>query len=220
MEKTFLLSVTHELKTPIAAVKLSLETLRSRKLTEEQQTNILSEALRENNRLQFLSENILLATRLDQKQHHLQKEQVDFSALVQAEVNRFQLSTGRIESSVQPNIYTIGEPELLRALVSNLIENALKYSSIEEMVSVNVFKNHNSISLEVIDEGQGIASSERQHIFEKFYRVGNEETRKHKGTGLGLYIVKSILKLHEGKVEVTANQPKGTIFTVHLNAIA
>lgn len=218
MEKTFLLSVTHELKTPIAAVKLSLETLKSRKLTEEQQTKILTEALRENNRLQFLSENILLATRLDQKQHHLQKETVDFSALLLSEVNRFQLSTGRMESDIQQGLNLIGEPELLRALISNLIENALKYSHFEETVFVKAFKKNNHITFVVSDAGQGIAPSELPHIFEKFYRVGNEETRKHKGTGLGLYIVKSIIKLHEGSVEVTPNKPKGTIFTVHLNA--
>lgn len=219
MEKTFLLSVTHELKTPIAAVKLSLETLKSRKLSEEQQAQILTDALRENNRLQFLSENILLATRLDQKQHHLQKETIDFSALILAEVNRFQLNTGRLESNIQSNLQLVGEPELLRALVSNLIENALKYSSSEEAVFVDAKHENNQIILSVADHGQGIAEKELPHIFEKFYRIGNEETRRHKGTGLGLYIVKSILKLHEGKIDVRSNQPQGTIFTVQLNAI-
>lgn len=219
MEKTFLLSVTHELKTPIAAVKLSLETLKSRKLSEEQQAQILTDALRENNRLQFLSENILLATRLDQKQHHLQKETIDFSALILAEVNRFQLTTGRLESNIQSNLQLVGEPELLRALVSNLIENALKYSSSEEAVFVDAKHENNQIILSVADHGQGIAEKELPHIFEKFYRIGNEETRRHKGTGLGLYIVKSILKLHEGKIDVRSNQPQGTIFTVQLNAI-
>jgi len=219
MEKTFLLSVTHELKTPIAAVKLSLETLKSRKLSEEQQAQILTDALRENNRLQFLSENILLATRLDQKQHHLQKETIDFSALILAEVNRFQLNTGRLESNIQSNLQLVGEPELLRALVSNLIENALKYSSSEEAVFVDAKHANNQIILSVADHGQGIAEKELPHIFEKFYRIGNEETRRHKGTGLGLYIVKSILKLHEGKIDVRSNQPQGTIFTVQLNAI-
>ena len=219
MEKTFLLSVTHELKTPIAAVKLSLETLKSRKLSEEQQAQILTDALRENNRLQFLSENILLATRLDQKQHHLQKETIDFSALILAEVNRFQLNTGRLESNIQSNLQLVGEPELLRALVSNLIENALKYSSSEEAVFVDAKHENNQIILSVADHGQGIAEKELPHIFEKFYRIGNEETRRHKGTGLGLYIVKSILKLHEGKIDVRSNRPQGTIFTVQLNAI-
>jgi signal transduction histidine kinase len=219
MEKTFLLSVTHELKTPIAAVKLSLETLKSRKLSDEQQAQILTDALRENNRLQFLSENILLATRLDQKQHHLQKETIDFSALILAEVNRFQLTTGRLESNIQSNLQLVGEPELLRALVSNLIENALKYSSSEEAVFVDAKHENNQIILSVADHGQGIAEKELPHIFEKFYRIGNEETRRHKGTGLGLYIVKSILKLHEGKIDVRSNQPQGTIFTVQLNAI-
>lgn len=217
MEKTFLLSVTHELKTPIAAVKLSLETLKSRKLNEEQQSKILADALRENNRLQFLSENILLATRLDQKQHHLLKEHIDFSALLLAEVNRFQLSTGRMESDIQQGITLTGEPELLRALITNLIENALKYSSAEDTVFVKAIKRNNHVILEVSDLGQGIEPTELPHIFEKFYRIGNEETRKHKGTGLGLYIVKSILRLHEGHIEVSANKPKGTTFTVHLN---
>jgi signal transduction histidine kinase len=216
MEKTFLLSVTHELKTPIAAVKLFLETLRSRKLSEEQQTKIISDALRETNRLQDLSENILLATRLDQRGNAILSEEVNFSETARHITQRMGnlFPDYKIHSFISPDIVISSDHQLITALITNLIENAIKYSSKGSNITIKLTELSNAVKLQIIDEGIGISNEEKQRIFDKFYRIGNEDTRKTKGTGLGLYIVKNIVKLHSGVVSVSNNTPQGSIFEI------
>jgi K+-sensing histidine kinase KdpD len=196
MEKTFLLSVTHELKTPIAAVKLFLETLRSRKLNEEQQSKIITDALRETNRLQDLSENILLATRLDQRGKAILSEEVNFSETARFIAQRMSnlFPSSNIQSFIAPDIIISSDHQLITALITNLIENAVKYSPKECNITIKLLEQSNAVKLIVIDEGIGISNEEKDRIFDKFYRIGNEDTRKTKGTGLGLYIVKNYIK--------------------------
>jgi signal transduction histidine kinase len=216
MEKTFLLSVTHELKTPIAAVKLFLETLKSRKLSEEQQSKIVSDALRETNRLQDLSENILLATRLDQRGNAILSEKVNFSETARFIAQRMSnlFPDYKIHSFIAPDIIINGDHQLITALITNLIENAIKYSPKESDITIKLQDQENAVKLIVMDEGIGISNEEKHRIFEKFYRIGNEDTRKTKGTGLGLYIVKNIVKLHHGNTTVSNNSPHGSIFEI------
>jgi signal transduction histidine kinase len=215
MEKTFLLSVTHELKTPIAAVKLFLETMSSRDLSKEQSKVILSDALRETRRLESLSDNILLAARFDSKQRDPLSETVDISQVIFKIITYFPQS--RIEaSSVQPAIEIQGDKALLRAMCYNLIENAIKYSSEEKVVVLKLSRSQKTVEFEVADHGIGIPQEERLAIFGKFYRLGNEQTRKTKGTGLGLFIVKNIVDMHNGKIEIRDNTPTGVLFKVNI----
>ncbi|MCC6600194.1 MAG: hypothetical protein IT223_05920 [Crocinitomicaceae bacterium] len=219
MEKTFLLSVTHELKTPIAAVKLFLETLRSRKLTPEQQETILNDALRETLRLQSLSENILLTTRLDHNKENAFTEFVDLSAMIKTEAVRYtQLMMTRqsFDLQLEEGIGLSGDGSLLRSAINNLIENAVKYAPHDSRIVISLYSHRNTIHLSIADEGPGILPEDTIRVFEKFYRTGNEQTRKHKGTGLGLYIVKSIVKLHKGRITVSPNSPHGSIFKIEL----
>jgi len=214
MEKTFLLSVTHELKTPIAAIKLQLETLKSRKLSEEQTSGLVSTALRETRRLQELSENILMATRLDQHPRIMMHEVVNLSLIVEHEAQRFR-SAGfpDIKTKVDDQLLVKGDAQMLTVLVTNLLSNALKYAG-KELVMMELVKEENSIVLHVADAGPGITEEEKQKIFGKFYRIGNEETRTTKGTGLGLYICLSIARLHHASISIRDNQPTGSIFVV------
>lgn len=214
MEKNFLLSVTHELKTPIAAVKLQLETLKSRQLSAEQAAGLISDALRETRRLQTLSENILMATRLEQRHGALMREKLDFSALVKQELKRFKnISEAEFQAEMTDELFISGDEQMLHALVANLLENAIKYGALGK---INVLlKLHNGqIHFEVADFGAGIPDDEKQKVFGKFYRMGNEETRTAKGTGLGLFICANIVKLHQGKIFIKNNQPTGSIFVV------
>jgi two-component system sensor histidine kinase CiaH len=103
---------------------------------------------------------------------------------------------------------------LLQIMVSNLIENALKYTSKEKGINVELFAEENTATLKVYDEGDGIAQNEKKKIFEKFYRIGNESTRTAKGTGLGLFLCKRIAHDHHAEIEVYDNHPAGSIFTV------
>jgi signal transduction histidine kinase len=211
MEKTFLLSVTHELKTPIAAVKLFLETMKSRDLSKEQSKAILSDALR----LESLSDNILLAARFDSKQRDPLSEMVDLSEVIFKIITYFPES--RIDASaVQPAIEIHGDKALLRAMCYNLIENAIKYSTEEKIVVLKLARTQKSIALEVADQGIGIPQEERTAVFEKFYRLGNEQTRKTKGTGLGLFIVKNIIDMHNGSIEIQNNTPTGVMIKVNI----
>lgn len=217
MEKTFLLSVTHELKTPIAAIKLMLETLKRGKTDAAANEKLVQDALRETQRLQTLSENILLVTRFDQPGAGFVFEQVNFSEIVRQCAHRTKQSLGevaQIHSEVEDGIYLQGDEQLLAALCMNLLENAFKYGGIKSPVSLHLKRSSHSVVLSVSDEGPGIAESEQKLIFEKFYRIGNEETRKHKGTGLGLYLVKNIARFHGALVEVSNRQPKGALFEI------
>ena len=103
---------------------------------------------------------------------------------------------------------------MLQMLVNNLIDNANKYAGKETPITVSLQQKENQIELSVADLGEGLAEDEKKKIFEKFYRVGEENTRKTKGTGLGLYLCKKIVQGHAGKIFVSNNQPQGSIFTV------
>lgn len=222
MEKTFILSVTHELKTPIAAVKLFLETMKSRKLSEEQQSKVISDALKETVRLQSLTDNILLATRLDQKQSGFFQEEVSFSQVLNSCIQRFEVmdeKNRRFRSKIQGEVTIHGDHQLLQSLSINLIENALKYSPTDSPIDVSLSRSNSSIILSIADQGSGIPESEQTRVFEKFYRLGNEETRKNKGTGLGLYLVKNIVRLHNGTVKIENNTPHGTRFILEFPCI-
>ena len=104
-------------------------------------------------------------------------------------------------------------------LLNNLLDNALKYSDKETDVKVELKKINGKVVLKIIDKGEGIADEEKKRIFQKFYRVGSETTRKTKGTGLGLYLCKRIVHDHKGTITVHDNVPKGSIFIVSLEAI-
>ena len=103
---------------------------------------------------------------------------------------------------------------LLKLMLSNLLENANKYSAKEKPIRLSIAEDNHSVSLRVADEGIGIAPEEKQNIFKKFYRIGDEQTRKTKGTGLGLYLCMKIAKDHKGQIWVEDNQPSGSIFIV------
>jgi signal transduction histidine kinase len=219
-EKNFLLAVTHELKTPIAAVKLFLETMQSRAIDEEKKKLMTAQALQETKRLQSLTENILLATRMDQQQTTAELTILNFTELAQREVERFQrLYPARLEAEIADGILVLGDDQMLSALVVNLLDNAFKYGGTESPVKLKLQRTENKMLLTVADAGKGISAAERKNIFRMFYRSGNEETRSTSGTGLGLFIVAAVSKLHKAEIEVSDNQPCGTIFAIKMNVI-
>ena len=118
--------------------------------------------------------------------------------------------------SIQPEVSTIeGDRMGMVSVITNLIENAVKYNFTEEpKIDISLKEENKKIILKIGDNGIGISDKEKKKIFERFYRVGNEDTRTTKGTGLGLYIVSQIVKAHQGKITVGDNQPKGTIFKI------
>ena len=108
----------------------------------------------------------------------------------------------------------MGDKLALSSLFFNLIENAEKYSPEGSKIEITLSSSHEYVIVHVMDQGIGIPENEKQRIFEKFYRVGNEDTRRTKGTGLGLFIVQHIVNLHKGVIQVRYNYPQGTIFEI------
>lgn len=219
-QRNFLLSITHELKSPIAGIKLGLETLHKRgTLDRDVQKRLINNSMKDAERLQGLVENLLMAAKIDNQSMTPAEDEVNLSYLVTENVNKIKetIAQGRvIDVAILPHVYVQGDRSALISIVVNLVENALKYSPATMPIEVSLQANGNTAMLKVADLGSGIPDKEKPKIFKKFYRIGNEDTRKTKGTGLGLFLVKQLTALHKGTIRVTDNQPHGSVFTVTL----
>lgn len=217
-QQNFLLSVTHELKSPLAAIKLSLQTIVKRDLDKARQTSLLNNSLKDIERLDDLVENMLLATKIENRSYSFPTEEFDFSELVTRITDRLQIHSCGCEQVItpyiEPKIRIKGDPFALSSVVNNLVENAVKYSGECAEITVELKKKDGHAFLSIADKGVGIQDDEKMLIFDKFYRVGQEHTRKAKGTGLGLFIVKEVLQRHDADISVKDNVPQGTIFEI------
>ncbi len=215
-QENFMMAVTHELKTPIAITRLNLQTLQKHKLDEAKQNKLIESTLKEASRLDQLANNILVSAQLESGRYHRAREEFDLSAatreIVSDAQHRFMDKQWNI--AFQESILFTGDEVLIQMLVSNLLENAVKYSPPGTTIGLDLHKGSESIVLKVSDEGVGIPVKERKYIFDKFYRVGNEQTRVTKGTGLGLYLCRKIAEAHRARIQVTDNTPRGSVFTV------
>lgn len=218
-QKNFLLSITHEFKSPLAAIKLNLQTLQKRELEKVQSASIISNSIYETDRIHNLIENALLAARIESHNFQLYKEEFNLTDCIRSSVQNRMIPGNvvhRIELNLQEGIYIKGDALAISSLVLNIVENAEKYSPANSPVQITLVADKKQAIFTVSDFGIGIKDSEKPKIFQKFYRVGNEETRNTKGTGLGLYIVCHIVDFHHGEVKVSDNSPGGTIFKVTL----
>ena len=215
-QQNFVMAVTHELKTPIAVARLNLETLQKHQLEEEKRKKLLQITLQETLRLDTLINNILISSQLEGNAYRFAKDELDFSGLVKDAVKSFESRhpDRNLVASVEDDIDIQGDAMLLKLLLSNLLENANKYSPKGKPVALQLTRKENHAFLQVIDEGSGIPEEEKNAVFEKFYRIGNEQTRKTQGTGLGLYICQKIVKDHGGNIVIKDNQPSGSKFIV------
>jgi K+-sensing histidine kinase KdpD len=221
-QKNFFLSITHELKTPISATKLQLQTLQKQKLDEDVRQQLLTNALNETERLNSLIDNILLASRLESNEFVFKKEVANLSQLLNETLNRYyktEIAEGIVKSEVRPNINATVDVQIFPSVITNLVGNAIKYSEGEKNIFVRLQIENGQAVLAVSDAGSGVKNEDKSRIFDKFYRAGSEETRRTKGTGLGLYIVNYIVQNHNATISVRDNEPKGTIFEVKLNVV-
>lgn len=216
--RNFLLSITHELKSPIASVRLVLETLKKRQLKPETFHKLTANGLKETERLHNLVNDLLLSAKLDTGyQPSFEPLILDelLAALIEKSEANYPAAT--FTTDFEEDLPVI-EADLagMTSVALNLLENAVKYSPAPAHVSTKLCRLGDKVQLEIRDRGHGISDREKKKIFDKFYRVGNEDTRKTKGTGLGLYIVHQTVKAHGGTIRTTDNEPQGTAFSVRL----
>jgi signal transduction histidine kinase len=215
-QRNFLLSVTHELKSPLAAIRLQLQTLEGRELPEEKRKQIYSRALSDTDRLQGLVENLLLVNRVEAGRFPVHLEETDLQHLVRDICTRDfseQIENGMLKLVLQDNVSMRCDRDAMRSIIVNLVENAHKYA-LGSTVEVSLSTDGEGISLSVSDNGPGVPEADRERIFQRFYRLGNEDTRATKGTGIGLYLVRQLVQMQGGTIGVTDNIPKGARFEV------
>lgn len=218
-QHNFMLSITHELKSPLASIKLGLETLLKRNLDQYQTRQILVNSVADTNRLQGLVEDILISAQFEDHSYEFGKTLLDFSALLESVINRMAETQGRnhkIITNIEKGLQLEGDRQSLVSLVSNLLDNAIKYTPTGGKIEIALYKKNKNLCLEISDTGIGISDDEKQEIFKKFYRIGYEDTRLTNGAGLGLYIVKEVLTGHQGSISVKNNSPKGSVFIATL----
>lgn len=219
----FLNAVTHELKTPIASIRLYLETLQTREVTEEKRREFYNIMLADSNRLLYTVEQVLQASGTRERSRLLNITEIELGKLLRNCIEiirtRYNLDETAIAfTNPAEEIKISGDTAELEAVFTNLLDNAVKYSGEEIKVQVRL-KNGagGKAEIHIRDNGIGIAPNELKHIFRRFYRVPNLLTQKAKGTGLGLYIVRSIVKKHGGKIFARSNgEGKGSNFIVQL----
>ncbi len=172
--------------------------------------------LSETSRLTNLTNNILIASQLEGGRYNFTQEEIELTDLAQDSIVGFRnrYPDREFAAELEPEVDIKGDPLLLQILVSNLVENAIKYSPRESPIRVRLYREDGLTKLEVQDLGPGIPDEEKGRIFDKFYRIGNENTRKSQGTGLGLYLCTKIAHDHNADISVTNNKPHGSIFAV------
>ncbi len=215
-QKNFLLSITHEFKSPLAAVRLNMQTMQRHKLSEEREKIIINSTIQEADRLNKLVENALMAAQIETHTYTVTPETFNLSECVKNSLESRMAVRDKeiIKTEIDEDVYIKGDCTAATSMLLNLVENAEKYSGENASIEVKLKQKNKEAVLSIADNGKGIPDAEKGKIFEKFYRVGNEDTRNSKGTGLGLYIVKRLVDMHGARIVVKDNHPAGTVFEI------
>ena len=178
---------------------------------------VLERTAQESERLNHLINNILATSRMEKTGFELYLEQVNLSAQITGLISKYELLIPQnISFNYTGEIYANVDILSFELIIQNLIENASKYSEKDTEISLSLREEKGQIELAVADVGIGISDKEKTKVLNKFYRVGNEGTRKSKGTGLGLYLVSSLVTEMNGKLTISDNLPQGCIFKIEV----
>lgn len=218
-QNNFLLAITHELKTPLSSIKLFFQTLRRKELSEEKKSDLIRRGIEDTDRLNNMIENLLLSARFEGNVLNPHLEEIDLHDFTIKLIDKLRFGVAKdhfVHVRAKGEVLIEADMQFLNSVLINLIENACKYSPKETDVNVTIHEKGNNIEIHIQDEGPGIPEKDKKKIFSKFYRAENEETRSNKGTGLGLYIVKELLKKINGNITVKNHLPNGSIFIISL----
>jgi two-component system, OmpR family, sensor histidine kinase SenX3 len=222
-QDAFLNAVTHELKTPIASIKLYLETLKTREVAKEKRLEFYDVMLADSDRLLTTVEQVLLASKSREKSRRLNFTKIDIGELLKECADlirvRYKLEDDAVRlGDVPAGTFVSGDKRELKTAFENLLDNAVKYSDYEPEISIKTrIVQSKFVEIHIRDRGIGIPPEELKKIFKRFYRVPNDAAGAAKGTGLGLYIVRAVIKKHGGKIYVKSKGAgRGSTFIVRL----
>ena len=218
-QKNFLLAITHELKTPLASTQLNVQTLQKRDLSGDQQNMLLKNIANDTSRLSVLINNILSVTHIENNEaFKLNVSDCNVDAICSSILDRLKkiFPDKNLESDVQDGIIFKADRDSLDSIITNLVHNACKYSGEGNRIKLTVEYSLDTLSIIVEDSGNGIPEDKRQEVFKRFVRLENEETRSVSGSGIGLYLTKHLVELHQGIINVKSSDLGGAKFVVRL----
>ena len=214
LKQEFIANASHELKTPVTSIQLAVETAISALENSEIEDakRFMTQILQDSQRMTLLLSDLLDLSQLEV--NNPEKELVNLKSIIDAEIgflsdenkNRVVFESEDIEFLIDPNDFSM--------IIRNLLRNACNYSELDKEINVNLFKDKSSIVLSVVDKGRGIATSDHERIFERFYRVDKGRSRSLGGTGIGLSIVKHAVDRNGGVIELDSVLGSGTTFTI------
>ncbi|MBU0561228.1 MAG: HAMP domain-containing histidine kinase [Bacteroidetes bacterium] len=218
----FIANITHELKSPLSSIQLYLETLRDKEVTEEKKKEFLGFMMKDTSRLNKLINSILEISRLDKKRiahnYYVYDADTIFRQLIDDSANQFRIPQSSVNfPNNNADLKCVIDKDAMQIVFDNLMDNAIKYS--KKPVKLNIKLTHNSkkVIIEFQDHGIGIEQKNIKRLFQKFFRIDDKKIPNVKGTGLGLFWVKEILKFHGGKIRaVSAGENTGTSFIIEL----
>ncbi|MFH1194803.1 MAG: HAMP domain-containing sensor histidine kinase [bacterium] len=217
----FIANVTHELKSPLSSIQLYLETLMTRDVPKEKTNEFIDMMIKDAKRLNKLINTILELSRLEQKQiahdYHVYNAQDIFSQLIKETVEQFRLPANAVRIAGSADCQCVIDQEAIGIVLDNLTDNAMKYSVNPVEIEINFKVQKKYLHIEFTDRGIGINSKEHKKVFNQFHRVHDKSIPNVKGTGLGLYWVKGIIKLHGGRITLNSEgRNKGTTIIIEL----
>jgi len=219
MKSDFVASVSHELRAPVASIRLMADALNAGKIEPHTVGEFHRLISREGARLTTLIENVLDFARIEQGRKRWHFEECDLSAIITKTADLMEPLAAEKHIALVfpkplPSFEAKVDPDAIQQALVNLIDNAIKFSPEGSQVEILLVKNPDRWEIQIADQGPGIPSGEHARVFEKFYRIGNELRRETQGTGIGLSLVKAVAEAHGGRVELASTSGSGSIFTL------
>lgn len=219
-QKQFTADAAHELRTPLGILQTGLDVALERPRTAEEYQNVLENLRSEVGRMTKLTTSLLMLARSDSNEFTLHRQHTDLSLLMQIVSEQIESAAEEkqitITRDLKPNIIVNIDPDWIMQMLLNLLDNAVKYTPIDGIIRIGLERLTNEIELKIADNGIGIQQEHLRRIFDRFYRADRARSRQVGGFGLGLAMVHQIVYLHGGKIRVSSEVDRGTVFTISL----